>query len=545
MATEAQKKQFIMGNIVHSFQVRDEDYKEVPEYEIMSKLYDFANLNNNKELVKRLDKGRTLTGRIQNSVYLDVAYIIAEKIVEDKTGALKELYIKLFEEKYFNVKKIVGNVKITDEAETILNKTNKEVERYAILAILSLKYDIDEMRSLYDVASYFNFYESIFCDDNGYMDKHTMKLPDGYNVIETGAFEKYKTRRIKELCEYLGIEEHQFRQYFVEEMKIADNESGTLLDSSNGILEHIISSRLISNHRGGIAWASTLYLHNRKGRKEKPYEPDMDDVIDAYYTGLFIKYCADEEKGGNRGAMMREYKSDSPETDWRGLCHTYQQDRIVKIMMNMQRKHYEKFSFEHTSHKNMVAKYERIISELQSLFKVKEKEICSLQEEVNIIQVRKQSISDKNYLAYEQKIKKLQKQIEEQEKEIEKIKKHSADKDEYIELLEKDEDEILETTDEIDYVQLSKKKILFVGGLPETVNKILPYFSFKKHIGKDYAGSIDVSVVSDVAIFYDFLNHSLYYKIINIAREHKLNVIYCRGTNADKIISHIAKNISK
>lgn len=108
-----------------------------------------------------------------------------------------------------------------------------------------------------------------------------------------------------------------------------------------------------------------------------------------------------------------------------------------------------------------------------------------------------------------------------------------------------DEDESLEVENEIDYEQLAKQKILFVGGLPETVNKVLSYFSFKKHIGKEYAGNIDVSVVSDVVIFYDFINHGLYYKVINVARDHKLNVIYCRGRNADRIISHIANNLSE
>lgn len=545
MVSEVRKKQFIMGNIVYSFQVSDENYLDIPEYEIMSQLYDFANLNNNKELVRRLDKGRTLTGRIQNAVYVDIAYIIAEKIVEDKAGLLKDLYIKLFQNKYPKIKRIIDNVKMTDDVMELSNKLNRMNEKFILFAILSLKYDMDEMSSLYDIARRVDFYDAIFVDDNDYMDKRTMILPDGYNVVETGAFEKYKSRRIGEICEYLGIEEHQFRTYFVEEMKMIDGIKSTKIDSSNGSLEHMISGRLISNHQGGTAWASALYLYNREGRKEKPYEPDIDEVIDAYYVGLFLKYRSDKSKGDNRGAMMREYKSDSPETDWRGLCHTYQQDRIVKMMMNMQRKYYEDFSFEHTSYKDTVARYEHTVTALQAQCEAKEKRIRNLQEELNTVQIREQSISDKNYLAYEQKIKQLQKQLEEKEREIEKNKKISADKDEYIELLEKDEDDILETSEKIDYEQLAKQKILFVGGLPETVNKVLSYFSFKKHIGKEYAGSIDVSVVSDVVIFYDFINHGLYYKVINIAREHKLNVIYCRGRNADKIISHIAKNLSE
>ena len=64
MATEAQKKQFVKGCIIFSFQVYDEDDRNVPEYHILSTLYDSANLNNNKALVNRLEQARNIAGRI-------------------------------------------------------------------------------------------------------------------------------------------------------------------------------------------------------------------------------------------------------------------------------------------------------------------------------------------------------------------------------------------------------------------------------------------------------------------------------------------------
>ena len=218
------------------------------------------------------------------------------------------------------------------------------------------------MPSLDRFAQYNNYWEDLFTDDNGCMDERTLVLKDGTNIVKTGAFEKYKARRIKEICEYLGIEEKQFRSYFVEEMKITDSEMGTKLDSSNGSFENLISARLIGNHLGGISWAGELYYHNRLGRSSKPYEPDIDEVIDAYYVGLFLKCKSDETKDCHRVAMMRDYKSDSPETDWLGLCATYQQDRIIKMMMNMQRKYYEDFSFKHTLSGDEKVRYDDIIS---------------------------------------------------------------------------------------------------------------------------------------------------------------------------------------
>ena len=522
----------------------DED-KAVPEYHILSTLYDAANLNNNIALVKRLEQARNITTRIQNTVYLDIAYIVAEKIVKDTTGFLKDMYVSMFAVKYPNIKRIVDNAKATDDLYDLSSKVNNELEQHILIALLCLKYDLDEMESLARFARRTHYCSLLFMDDNTCMDKITMRLPDGTKVIETGAFEKYKARRICEICEYLGIEESQFRTYFVDEMKIVDREEGTPITSSNGSFEHTLAGRTISNHKGGTTWITYLYLHNVEGRREKPYEPDIDDVINAYFSALFLKCCTDKNKGNGRVAMMREYKSESPETDWRGLCHAYEQDRLVKLLMIMQRKYYEDFSWEHTSHKDIIKKYDKVIAKMQLANEEQSKKMRKLQDEIETIQMREHSISNENYYLYEQKIKQLQKQLEEKEREIVILKKQSVDKDKYIELLEIEEDELPEVVKDIDYEALSKRKILFVGGLPETVNKVLSHFSFKKHIGKTYSGTVDVSAVNDIVIFYDHINHALYYKVINVARRHKLNVIYCHGRNADRIIAHIADNLSE
>lgn len=50
---------------------------EVEEKDIMAKLYGAAKLSNNKELVRRLDKRRNLKSMIANTIYCDIAYLLA------------------------------------------------------------------------------------------------------------------------------------------------------------------------------------------------------------------------------------------------------------------------------------------------------------------------------------------------------------------------------------------------------------------------------------------------------------------------------------
>lgn len=45
-----------------------------------------------------------------------------------------------------------------------------------------------------------------------------MKFSDGKNLIETGTFDKYKKRRIEEICEFLGIPTNEFQYCFMKQI---------------------------------------------------------------------------------------------------------------------------------------------------------------------------------------------------------------------------------------------------------------------------------------------------------------------------------------
>ena len=141
MATEMQKKQFIMGNIMESFLISKFNLSDSPTYDILAKMYDYANLNSNKELVRRLNKRRNLSTNIQSSVYEDAAYIVAERIVEDKTGVLKDLYVDLMQKKFPNVKALIDKINPTDDIVEARLKLKNPNERLPMLALVSLKYD--------------------------------------------------------------------------------------------------------------------------------------------------------------------------------------------------------------------------------------------------------------------------------------------------------------------------------------------------------------------------------------------------------------------
>lgn len=134
-------------------------------------------------------------------------------------------------------------------------------------------------------------------------------------------------------------------------------------------------------------------------------------------------------------------------------------------------------------------------------------------------------------------IKILQEEIQKQKDEIEKLKRAREVQDEL--LREVTAEHTLSETDAIDYSKIEVTRFLLVGGRDKITKQVLAKTKYKRIIKDTFAGTVDLSEVEYVIFFFDAMNHGLYYKIINLVREQKKNVIYCHGNNIDKIFEQI------
>lgn len=46
-----------------------------------------------------------------------------------------------------------------------------------------------------------------------------------------------------------------------------------------------------------------------------------------------------------------------------------------------------------------------------------------------------------------------------------------------------------------------------------------------------------------MVVFYEYMNHALYYKVIGAARSQDIPMVYVKGTNADNILKSIIMQI--
>lgn len=96
-----------------------------------------------------------------------------------------------------------------------------------------------------------------------------------------------------------------------------------------------------------------------------------------------------------------------------------------------------------------------------------------------------------------------------------------------------------EQEESVDLDEPKKITPLFIGGVPDIVKSICGNFNNSRHTQDAKSGKIDIIGIDCIVMFFEYMNHALYYKIINVARANNIPVIYVRGTNQDNILHTI------
>ena len=146
-------------------------------------------------------------------------------------------------------------------------------------------------------------------------------------------------------------------------------------------------------------------------------------------------------------------------------------------------------------------------------------------------------------------IEELKKELSIKEKQVKKLNNELQDnqinKSELISLRENffniKLDEEYKNQTEINYDLLSSKKYMVLGGHDTLQNKLKEYLKNSIFIHTDNL-NFDTNIINSVEkiiIFPLYLNHSIYYKVMNIARKLNIKVVHISNSNIDLILNSI------
>ena len=144
----------------------------------------------------------------------------------------------------------------------------------------------------------------------------------------------------------------------------------------------------------------------------------------------------------------------------------------------------------------------------------------------------------KNTKAYKQEVSKLNKELEKQKEHIISLLNEKAELNKLRELLfslqGNDEECNIEDTDISLNQLIMNKTILFVGGHINLINKLKKKFPQIRYISTDDSIKDNKIKGADYVFFYyEYLNHGLYYQIMNTCMRYNIPWDYIKGTNIE------------
>ena len=173
--------------------------------------------------------------------------------------------------------------------------------------------------------------------------------------------------------------------------------------------------------------------------------------------------------------------------------------------------------------KAKVSEYGTIITEKDNSLENQEREIESLN--LRIQQLEKQ-LSHETAVQASESEKKLNKN--------ERLREKIAAYEEYFSLQDA-KDEILEDSeDKVDISEISDKRMLFIGGRSEVVQKLKFVFPSSVFV-QDEVRKISFIDFERVIMFPKFMNHSLFYKYITRTRRQGIKAVFCNANNLEQV----------
>ena len=522
------------------------------DFQLLQMMYNKLKLNDNKRLLTRMNSGNKIFSNITESIYHDIIGLIIEEVIYKGNDEARLLLEDYAIEKY----RLNTNIKFRKWI------CASEYENHVYNDIyFNLLNDCDKNYG-YAAGEFLSYLHFTYCHSVLSLSKDA----NPWDLIKNNPSAHVKLNSLDAILEQrLGTEklsESKLFQRFIDKCKERYKEEYFDTEDSDELSLQFFINYNITGGTYDINTLETMFLSEGmiEDRVRFTYQMILEsnglsnlllseqdkETIERLFNQYFDMACkaqlacraqSDDIVMSN---IMRKAEMDISNVNTEILSYYYI-DKLCKMINQLQEKRYQSFSFGGENGKSdEQILIEENIQLTEQIVKMKS-QMIKQSEEINVIkeQLNRQTrVEERPYI---EQIGELEKKILRLNNEIEEQIKIRDSQNQYIELLQR-KDEVLKNDEVIIYEKLQSVKPMFVGGLSGVINVIKDYFGSYKWISNE-TGRCDISGVTHIIMFYDNMNHALFYKVINIARNNDLPVIYCKGTNNEKILGYICTEI--
>lgn len=520
----------------------------------LQQLYEAANLGNNQKLLKQLYAKRNVGVSFLDMVYWDIMYVLVDEMMNNP--AIEDLFRDLYAKRFSHIKELFTEVETSyvknGQANTKKLAKSKSIEIF-YLCYLIYDSEVFEDPDKFGIVNYDNDMRymdySFYQVDKNFADD-IFKFNEEEPIFSSTNFAKYISKRKDELAEYLGIQTKELCSYIHNEMKSHDCDDGAnglggvpLRTGSVGMIEHMTKS-VINEKYGGNFWYELVTNDQTKFKGLLKYVPDVESIIENYYKS-FIKAhyveVMEKKEHFNKLTLSRECVTPGVAYDYSMILCMYEMSVLYKMFSTMMERYYRDFSWENITKKDMKERYETTIVELKSVINQKAFQIEKLATDNMNLSLRITGDISKQTAPLLSENDRLYREIEKKNSEIEELKKAIKYQEEFIdELNKKEEDASVDFT--YDMSMLQSKKYLFVGRFEDALPELKHQFPNSVFMNSE-STNISGIKVDAVVMLIKWMSHGMYYKVKSSNILSEVPCIMCNSKNRDIILQGIYNQI--
>lgn len=509
-------------------------------YERIQKLLEAEDISS-EQMADMVDEQRYIKYDFEEMAFADLVCLLSNRIALNPM--LGEMFVSLYSEKYCNVPQIVKSItkKGLAKNKRKIDRLSKEEVAFCFYLLMDIGIDsrwtglgLDfEAYSLLKAATHFG--EVYLTSEYEGVEEALLALTFSEtedSIFQSRQFAKFLSKRMKEIAEFLGVEENEVNKTLAGDMVFSNDIEEKYYQSKAA---KGISAQVLIENNGTSCW-----LGDFEGCGYRD-EPDIDRMIRSYYMiQVFIMY---EHAMDNTGRFTKLDLSRgwdvNPERDVQGICYMYCLDVFCKMFNELMKEYYKAF-FEGKFAPRDTAQdlqMEDRLNEQNLVIEKQKEQIASLEKQ--IVSLEAQSLknkhmereSEKMLMECERKNQKLGKEIEKSNEEITHLKDFIESQNEFLAMLNQTEEGEVGS---VDMDMLQTKRYLFVGKTSEALpdlKKKFPGSVFMETETKDISGIH----VNSIVFLTKWMSHGMYYKVRNSKIFREVPLANCNTKNIDRI----------
>lgn len=356
------------------------------------------------------------------------------------------------------------------------------------------------------------------------------------NIKESKRFIRYMKKRREDLAEYLKCDESQLHLFLLD-LIYAHLDKRKYLSLPPYILEICkfsenqfkLMEEVCKNNLIGFHWL--IYY----------YDSQLADTMDECINQLLYELAwstIEEKRNKNEeftiSMLIHNILIENPEEFIKEIITAFFFNLSSKLISRSIKHSCDNFSLEKFLNCDVSSLLKEKNSELEAVIQEKDNLLKNQKHEIDCLNLKIQRLERQLSYVTKAQASETEKRLREISNENDRLREKITIYEEFDALMANENEDYLDCEEEVDITAISEKRMLFIGGRNEVVQKLKTTFPNAIFVRNEIR-EINFNNFERVIIFWGYMNHSMFYKYRKPIRRQGLKVVFCNTNNMEQV----------